>query len=106
MINWNITAEPQSFSFAEQYAFSTVRTLDDEAGMLGLGYFDREDGEIALGTRRTISGLSSSKGECQAALETLRKMQEKRGVHLPFKLADICGEQRTGLASLQQHLGL
>lgn len=77
----------------EDYVFTTVPLGTRNMEELGWGYFDREDGAFAFGTRRTLGPDYGSQEECRRALKTLRVLQEERNLTglLGFELTDICG---------------
>lgn len=82
----------------EDYVFSSVPLGPRGMEQLGWGYFDRDDGPFAFGTRRTLGESDGSRTECERALRTLRALQDRRNLtDLPFDLSDVCGSPSSGM---------
>ncbi|KAK5999260.1 hypothetical protein PT974_01653 [Cladobotryum mycophilum] len=85
------------------YVAGLVDVGDGVMGSLAVSYFDEDGGAFGVGTRRILSKSDSEKeiDECHTAFRTLKKLQTKHKLPLPFKIEDPCGN-RLGYESVQK----
>ena len=95
-INFFTSNETEPY-FEEEYVLSTTDVGNGKLGQFGLGYFDREGGGYAVGTKRILSdaaeGLQSVQ-DCEEAFKTLQEIKKEKALSLSFDMVDICPSVR------------
>ena len=99
MLNFK-PSSPEAPDLEEDYVVSFVDAGNGPRGQFGLGYFDKQGGTYAVGTRRILSDESASRqddADCNAAYENLVEMKQRYNLSTAFEMKNPCPQKAQGV---------